>query len=115
MLLAPMILTLGCIGANTLRARRGEQSQQQSVPVPWFVLGFVVMMVVNSFGLIPPLEKVYLVQATTFLLAIALAAMGLQTDISKLREKGWRPLFVGAGAWLFISTFSLALVELIYV
>ena len=115
MLLAPMILALSCIAASKLRARRGEQSQRPSVPVPWFVLGFVVMMLVNSIGLIPPPETVYLVQATTFLLAIALAAMGLQTDIGKLREKGWRPLFVGAGAWLFISTFSLALVELIYV
>jgi uncharacterized membrane protein YadS len=45
---------------------------------------------------------------------IALAAMGLQTDIRKLRAKGWKPLFVGAGAWLFISVFSLLLVELAY-
>jgi uncharacterized integral membrane protein (TIGR00698 family) len=114
MLLAPMILALSCIAASKLRARRSQPSQRPSVPVPWFVLGFVVMMLVNSFGLIPPLEKGYLVQGTTFLLAIALAAMGLQTDIRKLRAKGWRPLFVGAGAWLFISAFSLALVELIY-
>jgi uncharacterized integral membrane protein (TIGR00698 family) len=113
MLLAPMILALSCIGK--FRSGRGEQAQRPSVPVPWFVLGFVVMMLVNSIGLIPPLEKVYLIQATPFLLAIALAAMGLQTDIRKLREKGWRPLLVGAGAWFFISAFSLALVELIYV
>jgi uncharacterized integral membrane protein (TIGR00698 family) len=114
MLLAPMILTLGCIGANQLRVRRSEPLHRPSVPVPWFVLGFVAMMLFNSLDPIPPLEKVYLVQATTFLLTVALAAMGLQTDIRKLRAKGWKPLFVGAGAWLFISAFSLALVELIY-
>jgi uncharacterized membrane protein YadS len=45
------------------------------------------MMLVNSIGLIPPLQKIYLIQATTFLLAIALAAMGLQTDIPKLQER----------------------------
>jgi len=40
--------------------------------------------------------------------------MGLETDIRKLRAKGWKPLLVGAGAWLFISAFSLVLVELVY-
>jgi len=38
--------------------------------------------------------------------------MGLETDLGKLRAKGWRPLLVGAGSWLFISTFSLVLIEL---
>jgi uncharacterized integral membrane protein (TIGR00698 family) len=114
-LLAPMIVALSCIAASKLLAHRSQPSQRPSIPVPWFVLGFLIMMLINSFGLIPPFEKAWLVQATTFLLAIALAAMGLQTDIRKLRAKGWRPLFVGAGAWLFISALSLALVELIYV
>jgi len=80
--------------------------------MPWFVLGFIAMMLFNSFGLIPHADKTWLVQVTTFLLTVALAAMGLETDISKMRARGWRPLLVGAGSWLFISTFSLALIEL---
>jgi uncharacterized membrane protein YadS len=60
------------------------------------------------------LEKIYLVEATTFLLRVALAAMGLETDFRKLCAKGWKPLLLGAGSWLFISGFSLALVELAY-
>ena len=45
---------------------------------------------------------------------VALAAMGLETDVRKLRAKGWKPLLVGAASWLFISAFSLVLVELVY-
>jgi uncharacterized membrane protein YadS len=93
---------------------RVNASKRQSVPVPWFVLGFVAVMLFNSFDLIPHLEKAYLVQATTFLLTVSLAAMGLETDFRKLRAKGWKPLLVGAGSWLFISAFSLVLVELSY-
>ena len=52
--------------------------------------------------------------ASKFLLTVALAAMGLETDIRKLRARGLRPLALGAGAWLFISGFSLALIELVY-
>ena len=84
------------------------------MPKPWFVLGFIVMMLFNTFDLIPHVEKTYLVQATTFLLTVAVATMGLETDLGKLRAKGWRPLLVGAGSWLFISTFSLVLIELAY-
>jgi len=114
MLLAPMILALSCFSAGKPQTDRIEGSKRQSVPVPWFVLGFVVMMLFNSLDVIPHLEKAWLVQTTTFLLAIALAAMGLETDVGKLRAKGWKPLLVGAGSWLFISAFSLVLVELVY-
>ena len=86
----------------------------QRLPVPLFVLGFIAMMLFNSVHLIPQADKVYLVQATTFLLTVALAAMGLETDFGKLRAKGWRPLLVGAGSWIFISAFSLVLIELAY-
>jgi uncharacterized integral membrane protein (TIGR00698 family) len=112
MLLAPMLLVLGYCSHH--RTDSSELSSGQSIPVPWFVLGFVAMMLVNSLDLIPLVEKAYLVQTTTFLLAIALAAMGLETDLRKLRAKGWKPLLVGAGSWLFISAFSLVLVELAY-
>ena len=114
MLLAPAILALGYFSADTLKAGRVTGSARQSAPIPWFVLGFIAMMLLNSLDLIPHAEKAYLVQATTFLLTVALAAMGLQTDIGKLRAKGWKPLLVGAGAWLFIAAFSLALIELAY-
>jgi hypothetical protein len=42
------------------------------------------------------------------------AAMGLETDIGKLRAKGWRPLLVGAGSWLFISALSLVLIKIAF-
>ena len=114
MLLAPMILALSCFSAGKPQTDRIEGSKRRSVPVPWFVLGFVVMMLLNSIDVIPHPEKAWLVQTTTFLLTVALAAMGLETDVGKLRAKGWKPLLVGAGSWLFISGFSLALVELVY-
>jgi len=53
------------------------------------------------------------VTATTFLLSMALAAMGLETDFAKLRAKGLRPLALGLLAFVFIASFSLALVKLV--
>jgi uncharacterized integral membrane protein (TIGR00698 family) len=119
MLLAPMILALSYCTARRHQSVGTERVEQMAsraaVPKPWFVAGFSAAMLFNSLDLIPHAEKIYVVQATTFLLTVALAAMGLETDFRKLRAKGWKPLLVGTGSWLFISGFSLALIELTYV
>jgi uncharacterized membrane protein YadS len=43
------------------------------------------------------------------LLALALAAVGLETDIRKLIAQGWQPLALGALATLFIASSTLGL------
>jgi uncharacterized integral membrane protein (TIGR00698 family) len=105
-LLAPVVITLGLIAS-----RRGATTHARA-PMPWFVLGFIALVAVNSMIVVPPGIKATIVAITTFLLSMALAAMGLSTDIAKLRAKGLRPLALGAVAFLFIATFSLMLVKL---
>jgi len=109
MLLAPLVLCLGFVAA-----RRGRDHVKARAPLPWFVFGFIALIGVNSLGVVPVEAKQVLVPATAFLLTVALAAMGLETDIGKLRARGLRPLALGAASWVFISGFSLALVELVY-
>lgn len=99
---------------QTLDSDHVERPTPQTIHKPWFLAGFIAMVLVNSLDLIPRTDKAYLAQATSFLLSVALAAMGLETDFRKLRAKGWKPLLVGAGSWLFISAFSLALIKLAY-
>lgn len=106
-MLAPLIMVL----AFTMRAR-SQGASKASAPMPWFVLGFVAMILVNSAVDIPQELAGVLALANTFLLSMALAAMGLQTDIRKLRAEGWRPLALGAFGWLFISVFGFAMLRL---
>lgn len=97
MLLAPLILSLGFIAT-----RRGGP-QTAVAPVPWFAFGFIAVMLFNS-QVEPPLEwRAAIATLASFLLAVALAATGLETDIRKLRKKGVRPLLLGAVASLFIA------------
>ncbi|UIK04036.1 YeiH family protein [Neorhizobium galegae] len=106
-MLAPLIMTLA------LAMRSGaEGPSKASAPMPWFVLGFIGMMLVNSAVAIPAGVSQTLVTATSFLLSMALAAMGLQTDIRKLKAEGWRPLALGAFGWLFIAVFGYAMLKL---
>lgn len=112
MMLAPVVITLGFFAAR--RARLGGEGQSNArVPMPWFVLGFIALVFVNSAVAIPPETRNVIVTATTFLLSMALAAMGLETDIRKLHAKGLRPLLLGASAFLFISSFTLLLIKIL--
>jgi uncharacterized integral membrane protein (TIGR00698 family) len=114
MLLAPMVIALGLI-ANRSAGNADQSADTNSArpPMPWFVLGFVALVGVNSAVSIPTEAKVWIAVITTFLLSVALAAMGLETDIRKLTAKGFRPALLGALAFLFIASFSLGLIKLI--
>jgi uncharacterized integral membrane protein (TIGR00698 family) len=110
--LAPLIMTLGALAMR--RASPDDDGKAApSTPVPWFVLGFAALILLNSFVPLPPEAKSAAGTLTTFLLTMALAAMGLQTDIARLRDRGIRPLLLGLGATLFIAGFSLTLVLLL--
>lgn len=108
MLLAPTVLALGAIKV------RGGRVDWKKMPIPWFVLGFVAMIGVNTLNVIPPHIRATVITANQFLLAISLAAMGLETSLARLKQKGLKPLALGAAAWVFISAFSLGLVRLFF-
>jgi uncharacterized integral membrane protein (TIGR00698 family) len=114
MLLAPMVIALGLIAErNARKSDPAAGASSARPPMPWFVLGFVALVGINSVVPVPAEAKVWVAAATTFLLSLALAAMGLETDIRKLTAKGLRPALLGAFAFLFIAGFSLTLIKLI--
>ncbi|MBY0383007.1 MAG: YeiH family protein [Xanthobacteraceae bacterium] len=110
-MLAPVVIALGIL-ANRRSAYQGEHVTRKRPPMPWFVLGFIALVGVNSVVAIPAEAKGLIVGVTTFLLSMALAAMGLETDVNKLYAKGLRPLLLGTVAFVFIACFSLMLVKL---
>ncbi len=112
MLLAPVVFVLAALARR--RARVGGHGQGDcSVPVPWFVLGFLAMAGLASLIDIPGAVTGGAATTTTVLLTLALAAMGLQTDLGALKARGLRPLLLAAVASLFIGLLSLLLVSVV--
>ena len=110
MLLAPVVIALGLMAARA--AGRGD-AERAGAPTPWFVFGFVALVALNSLVEIPADAKAIAAPVTTFLLTVALGAMGIGANVSQLRAKGLRPLALGFASFLFIAAFSLGLVKLL--
>lgn len=111
MLLAPVVIVLGWMAARRTTLGKSTTASPRP-PMPWFVLGFVAVVGLNSLIAIPAAGRTQIAAVTSFLLSVALAAMGLETDIRKLTARGIRPAMLGALAFLFIASFSLVLIKL---
>ncbi|MGF6262698.1 putative integral membrane protein (TIGR00698 family) [Paraburkholderia youngii] len=98
MLLVPVLLVVG-LWVN--RAARGAKdgSTDGAVPrklaIPWFALGFLACVAINSLHVLPQSATSSLNLLDTFALTMAMTALGMETRISQIREAGPRALTTG--------------------
>jgi uncharacterized integral membrane protein (TIGR00698 family) len=95
--------------------KRSESKVNWGAIVPWFILWFLVAAAINSFGLIPAALATPLQELALFAITVALAAVGLGTDIQKIRSAGVRPLVLGALLWIAIAVSSLVIAHVAHV
>ena len=105
LMLAPLVIGMGLWAA---RQTQGG-SRTGSPPIPWFVFGFLALVLLGDTGGIDPQLRRYANLATQILLTFALAAVGLETDIRRLIAQGWQPLLLGALATVYIALSTLLL------
>ena len=106
LMLAPLVLLMG-LWAHRLSSRSDAGTGR--APMPWFVFGFLGMVLLAGTGWIEAEWRSSANLVTQALLAFALAAVGLETDLRKLVAQGWRPLALGGAATLFIASTTLLL------
>jgi uncharacterized integral membrane protein (TIGR00698 family) len=99
--LAPALLALGWWGraeaARAPRARAAGAAPRPTTPlVPGFVVGFVMLGVLTSVGVVPGALVPAIASAGTLLTAAAMAAIGLGVDARALGRAGRQALALGA-------------------
>lgn len=100
MMLAPFILMLSSVlwrishrnVSNS--ADRGAKHEKSVITIPWFVFGFIAAAMINSVILLPEGLKAVLSFASQFTLAIAMAALGAQTQWATIKKAGSKPLIL---------------------
>lgn len=101
MLLVPVLLILGYWIA--LSARKSNTSAEKGkVAIPWFAIGFLAVIGFNSFGLLPQNIVDAINYIDTFLLTMAMAALGAETSIDKFKKAGAKPFILAAILFLWL-------------
>ena len=105
MMLAPFLVILGFWLVQTSHAV--TQKQKKKITIPWFAVFFIGVAGFNSLNLVP-LNAVDTINAIdTFLLTMAMSALGMETSINKFKHVGMKPIYLASilFAWLMVGGF----------
>lgn len=81
---------------------------------PWFVLGFLLTAIVNSTGWISSAASDWLNGLGKFGIMIAMAGIGLNTNLKSLVKNGVRPITLGLCCWFVVAVVSLVVQHLLH-
>ena len=97
----PTVLIFAGVQVHLLRKQAAGQQVAAGKKVnvlslfPWFIVGFVVLAIINSFGVIPAEVSSAAKSVSKFLMVAALAAIGLNTSYKEMRKAGIAPMVHG--------------------
>lgn len=92
----------------------GRRRTGRRVALPWFLVVFVLLAAVRSLHLLPQGVLDRFADVDTWILAIAMAGLGLGIDVRRLARTGTRALAAGAAASLVLSAVACVLVAILY-
>lgn len=81
--------------------------------VPWYIVAFIVLLGLRSVGMVPLVALKPMAVATNLLTVIAMAALGLGTELRVLMRTGGRVTAAVFGSLLVLAGISLGLIGLL--
>lgn len=108
-LLIPVTILIGIWASKW--EREGSESKAQDKPslisiMPWFIFGFLAMSAINSLGIFSAAFADNVVVISYMLLAMAMAGLGLNVDLSAFRRLGLRTFTAGLIGSILLSIFG---------
>jgi uncharacterized integral membrane protein (TIGR00698 family) len=115
LMLGPVVLGF------SLLARRIKPAQDRLNPskprlsefVPWFIIGFLIVLAVRSMGLIPQDVVPVITKIAAVLTTIAMAALGLGVDVRVVARTGPRVTLAVTASLIFLGVMSYGLIRLV--
>lgn len=90
--------------------RQGGEGKK--VPMlPSFLVAFVVLVVINSLGWVPPLVVEGFTDLSRWCLVTAIAALGIKTSFQKLAVVGWKPVILMMSETIFLLLLVLIAIQ----
>ncbi len=110
MMIVPITLILAIYTGKSGTA--GDGGFRFSRIFPWFILGFALMAIINTFAGIPVPVSHGLVKLGKFFIVTAMVGIGLNTNLKELITSGIKPILLGLCCWFAVACAAL-LVQLL--
>jgi uncharacterized integral membrane protein (TIGR00698 family) len=114
LMLGPVVLGFSLL-APGLRPAQNRPSRRRfnlRELVPWFIVGFLVVLAARSFGLIPAAMLPAITQTAAVLTTVAMAALGLGVDVRVVAHTGLRVTLAVTASLIVLGLMSYALIRL---
>lgn len=103
-MLAPVVL----IASLLIRSQNKSETPDRKTPLlPFFVVGFLVLATINSFGWIPQQISPFINNCSRWALLISIAAVGMRTSIKQMVSMGSGAISLIIAETIFLAGFIL--------
>ena len=111
-MIAPMLIVLGLYLSYQAKKEGGEGADVKLV-IPWFAVYFIGVAAFNSFHLVPESIVSNINIVDTFLLTMAMTALGMGTRFAKFKGLGLAPVYTALGMFIWLVVGGFVITKLI--
>ena len=111
MMLVPVLLVISWdVARQARRHPENDEMGRGKIQIPWFALLFLAVICFNSLNLLPEGVVRFINTLCTFLLTMAMTALGAETSIEKFKKAGAKPFALAAilFVWLIGAGYLMA-------
>lgn len=105
-MLAPVVLVFSLV-IRSFADDTGNDDGKRPPLIPFFVLMFLLLAAINSFGLIPAIVQSALSDLSRWALLISIAAVGMKTSLKTILDVGGQAIILIVAETVFIAGFIL--------
>lgn len=113
LMLGPVCLVLAVLTHRASRTTGSVVKLGFTRMVPWFIIGFLGMLLLRSLGLIPHVLIVPIAMTASLLTTISMAALGLGVDVRVVARVGARVSAAVTASLLMLVVISVVLIHLL--
>lgn len=106
-----MLLPVIVFAVMLTRRRADEAAGPRPPLLPWFAVAFALLVAINSTGWLPASVTAIGNDASRWCLVIAIAAIGMKTQLKELATVGIKPIALMLGETVFLAALVLALLR----